>query len=154
MFVYVAAEAGTIAASNALGLEDRALDVRTLPKVTFTDPQVASVGLTDEQTEVAGLNCTCSSLALAYVPRALANRDTRGFIKLVVEQGTERIVGMHVVAPDAGEIIQVGTIAVQYEMSLQDITRLFFPYLTMVEGVKLAAITFHKDVSKLSCCAG
>lgn len=154
MFVYVAAEAGTIAATNALGLGDRTLDVSTLPKVTFTDPQVASVGLTDEQTAAAGLDCTCSSLPLTYVPRALANRDTRGFIKLVVEQGTERIVGMHVLAPEAGEIIQVGTIAVKYAMSLSDITSLFFPYLTMVEGVKLAAITFHKDVNKLSCCAG
>lgn len=154
MFVYVAAEAGTTAASNALGLEERVLDVTVLPKVTFTDPQVASVGLTDEETEAAGLSCTCSSLPLAYVPRALANRDTRGFIKLVVEQGTERIVGMHVVAPEAGEIIQVGTIAVKHRMTLSDLTGLFFPYLTMVEGVKLAAMTFHKDVSKLSCCAG
>lgn len=154
MFVYVAAEAGTIAAANALGLKDRTLDVTVLPKVTFTDPQVASVGLTDAQAEAADLACTCSSLPLSYVPRALANRDTRGFIKLVVEQGTERIVGMDVVAPEAGEIIQVGTLAVRYEMSLRDLTSLFFPYLTMVEGVKLAAITFHKDVSKLSCCAG
>lgn len=154
MFVYVAAEAGTIAATNALGLGDRALDVSALPKVTFTDPQVASVGLKDDQTAAAGLDCTCSSLPLEYVPRAVANRDVRGFIKLVVEQGTERIVGMHVVAPEAGEIIQVGVLAVKYEMSLSDVTSLFFPYLTMVEGVKLAAITFHKDVSKLSCCAG
>ncbi len=154
MFVYVAAEAGTIAATNALGLGDRALDLTALPKVTFTDPQVASVGLTDDETGPAGLDCTCSSLPLSYVPRALANRDTRGFIKLVVEQGTDRIVGMHVVAPEAGEIIQVGTLAVKYQMSLTELTSLFFPYLTMVEGVKLAAITFHKDVSKLSCCAG
>lgn len=154
MFVYAAAEAGSVAATNALGLGDRILDVTTLPKVTFTDPQVASVGLTDAGTEAAGLDCTCTSLPLAYVPRALANRDTRGFIKLVVEHGTERIVGMHVVAPEAGEIIQVGTLAVKYAMSLSDVTSLFFPYLTMVEGVKLAAITFHKDVSTLSCCAG
>jgi len=154
MFVYVAAEAGSIAATNALGLGTRTLDLTALPKVTFTDPQVASVGLTDSGAEAAGLDCTCSTLPLAYVPRALANRDTRGFIKLVVEQGTERVVGMHVVAPDAGEIIQVGTMAVKYEMTLEDLTGLFFPYLTMVEGVKLAAITFHKDVSKLSCCAG
>jgi mercuric reductase len=154
MFVYVAAESGTIAVSNALSLEERALDVAALPKVTFTDPQVASVGLTDEAAEAAGIACTCSSLPLDYVPRALANRDTQGFIKLVVEQGTERILGMHVVASEAGEIIQVGTLAVKYEMSLRDVTDLFFPYLTMVEGVKLAALTFHKDVSKRSCCAG
>jgi len=154
MFVYVAAEAGGIAATNALGLGDRRLDVTVLPKVTFTDPQIASVGYTDEDAEAQGLACTCSTLPLSYVPRALANRDTRGFIKLVVEQGTERVVGMHVVAADAGEIIQVGAMAVKYEMTLEDLTGLFFPYLTMVEGVKLAALTFHKDVSKLSCCAG
>jgi len=153
-FVYVAAAAGTLAAANALGLADRALDVHVLPKVTFTDPQVASVGLSDDQTAAAGLNCTCASLPLNYVPRALVNRDSRGFIKLVVEQGTERIVGMQVVAPDAGEIIQIGTLAVKYEMSLSDLTDVFFPYLTMAEGVKLAALTFHKDVRKLSCCAG
>lgn len=154
MFVYVAAEAGTIAATNALGLGNRVFDVTALPKVTFTDPQVASVGYTDEGAEADGIPCTCSALPLDYVPRALANRDTRGFIKLVVEQGTERILGLHVVAPDAGEIIQVGTIAVKYEMTLEDLKSLFFPYLTMGEGIKLAAITFHKDVSKLSCCAG
>lgn len=154
MFVYVAAEAGSIAATNALGLGERVLDMTALPKVTFTDPQVASVGYTDEGAEAAGIPCTCSTLPLEYVPRALANRNTQGFIKLVVEQGTERILGLHVVAADAGEVIQVGTIAVKYEMNLTDLTSLFFPYLTMVEGVKLAAITFHKDVSKLSCCAG
>lgn len=154
MFVYVAASEGGIAASNALGLGSVVNDLSALPKVTFTDPQVASVGLTDEQAEAAGWDCTCQSLPLHYVPRALANRDTRGIVKLVVEQGTERILGMHIVAPEAGEMIQVGVLAVKYEMTLADLTSLYFPYLTMVEGVKLAAITFHKDVEKLSCCAG
>ncbi|MBX5468184.1 MAG: mercury(II) reductase [Firmicutes bacterium] len=153
-FVYVAAEAGGIAATNALELGERRLDLRALPRVTFTDPQVASVGYTDEAAEAAGIPCTCSALPLAYVPRALANRDTRGFIKLVVEQGTEQVIGMQAVAPEAGEIIQVGVFAVRFGMTLEDLTTTLFPYLTMVEGVKLAALTFHKDVSKLSCCAG
>jgi mercuric reductase len=154
MFVYVAAEAGAVAATNALGLGERVLDLTALPKVTFTDPQVASVGYSEALAEQAGIPTTVTTLPLAYVPRALANRDTRGFIKLVAEAGTERIVGLHVVAPDAGEIIQIGTIAVKYEMTVEDLTSLFFPYLTMGEGVKLAALTFHKDVTKLSCCAG
>lgn len=153
-FVYVAAEAGGIAAINALGLGDRRLDLTALPRVTFTDPQVASVGYTEEAAEAAGIACICSALPLEYVPRALANRDTRGFIKLVVEQGTEQVIGMHAVAAEAGEIIQVGVFAVRFGMTLEDLTTTLFPYLTMVEGVKLAALTFHKDVSKLSCCAG
>ncbi|MCL6562769.1 MAG: mercury(II) reductase [Firmicutes bacterium] len=153
-FVYVAAEAGAVAATNALGLGERRLDLSALPRVTFTDPQVASVGYTDEAAEAAGIPCTCSTLPLEYVPRALANRDVRGFIKLVVEQETERVLGMHVVAPEAGEVIQVGVFAVRFGMTLEDLTTTLFPYLTMVEGVKLAALTFHKDVSKLSCCAG
>ncbi len=78
----------------------------------------------------------------------------RGFIKLVVERGTERVVGVHVLAPDAGETIQVGTAAVKYGMSLSDLTSLYFPYLTRAEGIKLAAVAVPKDVSKLSCCAG
>lgn len=66
----------------------------------------------------------------------------------------ERIVGLYVVAPEAGEIIQVGTLAIKYHMSLNDLTHLFFPYLTMGERVKLTALTFRKDVSELSFCAG
>ncbi|MGC8489550.1 MAG: mercury(II) reductase [Clostridia bacterium] len=154
LFVYVAAAQGTAAAANALGLGPVRNDLTALPHVTFTDPQVASVGLTEEQAEAAGLSCSCRALPLRYVPRALANRDTRGMIKLVVNAATEEVVGVHIVAPEAGEMIQVGVLAVKYAMTLADLTSLYFPYLTAVEGIKLAAITFHKDVSKLSCCAG
>lgn len=153
MFVYVAAYGGGIAAQNAFGGRER-VDLAALPKVTFTDPQVASVGLTEEEAEKQGVPCHCTSLPLAYVPRALANRDTRGFIKIVAEKGSDRVIGVHVLAPEAGEIIQAAVFAVKYEMTVDDIRNNFFPYLTMVEGLKLAALTFEKDVSKLSCCAG
>jgi mercuric reductase len=154
LFVYVAAAQGTTAAVNALGLGRRVNDLSALPRVTFTDPQVAAVGMTEQEARDAGLAVDARLLPLEHVPRALANRDTHGFIKLVVERDSERVLGMHVVAPEAGDVIQVGVIAVKYEMTLSDLTDLYFPYLTMVEGVKLAALTFHKDVSKLSCCAG
>jgi mercuric reductase len=154
LFVYVAAAQGTTAAVNALGLGQRVNDLSALPRVTFTDPQVAAVGLTEPEARDRGLAVEARLLPLEHVPRALANRDTHGFIKLVVERDSERVLGMHVVAPEAGDVIQVGVIAVKYEMALGDLTDLYFPYLTMVEGVKLAALTFHKDVSKLSCCAG
>jgi len=154
MFVYVAAAQGGVAAANALGLGPVAHDLDALPRVTFTDPQVASVGLTEAEAKRQGIAYECRTLPLAHVPRALANRDTRGLIKLVVERETEQVRGVHIVAPEAGEMIQVGVLAVKYEMTLADLTSLYFPYLTAVEGLKLAALTFHKDVTKLSCCAG
>jgi mercuric reductase len=87
------------------------------------------------------------------VPRAIVARDTRGLIKLIVEAETGKLVGAHVLADEAGEVIQEATVAMRFGLTLQDILETFHPYLTMVEGLKLAALTFEKDVTKLSCCA-
>lgn len=154
MFVYVAAYSGTLAVDNALNGAGRVYDTRVLPRVTFTDPAVASVGLTEREAGEAGYAVNTSVLALEYVPRALANRDTRGLVKLVSDATTNRLLGAHVLAPDAGEVIQAAVIAIKAGMTIQDLTDAFFPYLTMVEGLKLAAQTFEKDVAMLSCCAG
>lgn len=67
---------------------------------------------------------------------------------------TNRLLGAHILAPDAGEVVQAAVIAIKAGMTVQDLTDTFFPYLTMVEGIKLAAQTFEKDVAMLSCCAG
>ncbi len=154
MFVYVAAYGGTLAAENALNGEGRVYDIRVLPRVTFTDPALASVGLTERQAEDEGYVVSTSVLSLEHVPRALANRDTRGLIKLVAEATTNRLLGAHILAPDAGEVVQAAVIAIKAGLTVQDLRDTFFPYLTMVEGVKLAAQTFEKDVTMLSCCAG
>jgi mercuric reductase len=72
----------------------------------------------------------------------------------VTEEETGRLLGAHVLAADAGEIIQEATLAIRFGLTIKDIVETFHPYLTMVEGIKLAALTFQKDVAKLSCCAG
>ena len=87
-------------------------------------------------------------------PRALANFDTRGFIKLVAEAGSGRLIGVQAVAPEAGELIQTAALAIGNLMKISELVDQLFPYLTIVEGVKLAAQTFTKDVEQLSCCAG
>jgi mercuric reductase len=92
-------------------------------------------------------------LPLQHVPRALASRNTKGLIKLVAEEETGRLLGAHVLAAEAGEVIQEATLAIRLGLTVQDVADTFHPYLTMVEGLKLAALTFKKDVSKLSCCA-
>ena len=152
-FVYVAAAAGTRAAINMTGGE-AALDLTAMPSVVFTDPQVATVGLSEQEAHHEGIETDSRLLTLDNVPRALANFDTRGFIKLVAEAGSGRLIGVQAVAPEAGELIQTAALAIRHRMTVQELADQLFPYLTMVEGLKLAAQTFNKDVKQLSCCAG
>jgi len=152
-FVYVAAAGGTRAAVNMTGGE-AALDLTTMPAVVFTDPQVATVGLTEADARLKGIATDSRTLTLDNVPRALANFDTRGFIKIVAEAGSGRLLGVQAVADQAGELIQTAALALRARMSVQDLAAQLFPYLTMVEGLKLTAQTFSKDVKQLSCCAG
>ena len=152
-FVYVAAAAGTRAAANMLGGDER-LDLSTIPAVVFTDPQVATVGLDATRARQLGLNVDTRTLSLEHVPRALANFDTRGFVKLVAETGSGKLLGAQIVAPEAGEIIQSVALAIHAGMTVHDLAARLFPYLTMVEALKLCAQTFSKDVTQLSCCAG
>ncbi len=152
-FVYVAAAAGTRAARNMTG-DDVAIDLSVMPAVVFTDPQVGTVGLTEQQASDQGLDVESRTLDLENVPRALANMDTRGFIRLVAEKDSGRIVGCQVLAHEGGEIIQTAALAIRNKMSIEELADQLFPYLTMVEGLKLCAQTFNKDVKQLSCCAG
>ena len=152
-FVYVAAAAGTRAAINMSG-GDVALDLTAMPAVVFTDPQVATVGLSEVEAHLKGIETDSRTLTLDNVPRALANFDTRGFIKLVAEVESGRLIGVQAVAPEAGELIQTAVLAIRARMTVQELADQLFPYLTMVEGLKLAAQTFSKDVKQLSCCAG
>ena len=152
-FVYVAAAAGTRAAVNMTGGE-AALDLATMPAVVFTDPQVAAVGLSEAQATKAGYAVESRTLALENVPRALANFDTRGFVKMVADAQSGRLLGVQAVAAEAGELIQTAAMAIRARMTVRELGEQLFPYLTMVEALKLCAQTFTKDVKQLSCCAG
>jgi mercuric reductase len=156
-FVYVAAAHGKLAVDNAFPESPaepvRTVDYRYLPRVTFTSPAVASVGLADDQAIEQGYACDCRVLPMEYVPRAVVNRDVRGVIKLVAETGTGRLLGVHVVADGAGEVITAAVYALGSQMTVQQIAELWCPYLTMTEGLKLAAQAFTRDITKLSCCA-
>jgi mercuric reductase len=153
MFVYVAAHGGALAAENALAGNVGPYDLTALPGVAFTDPAVASVGLTEERARLAGVEPLVAKLSLEHVPRSLAARDTRGFVKLVADGTTRKIIGAHILAAEAGEMITEPALAIKLGLTIEDLTSMLHPYLTLSEGVKLAAQTFDKDVAKLSCCA-
>jgi mercuric reductase len=150
-FVYVAARTGHVAAANALGDQQR-VDYTGLPAVIFTTPQLASAGLTEEQALAAGYVCDCRILGAQDIPRALANRDTRGALKLVADAGTGRVLGVHAALDSAGEVMLAATYAIKAGMTVTDIADTWAPYLTMSEALRLAAGLFLDD-KPTSCCA-
>ncbi len=150
-FVYVAAHHGTLVAENAFTDADRSVDYSRLPRVTFTGPAIGAVGMTEAQALNAGIRCDCRVLPLHYVPRALVNRDTRGFIKMVANAETGQILGLTAVAKDAGELAAAGVHILG--KTITEVADAWAPYLTMAESIRIVAKAFTTDVSKLSCCA-
>ncbi|MDP3860466.1 MAG: mercury(II) reductase [Phaeovulum sp.] len=153
-FVSMAAYGAKLAARNAVLDGAERYDNAAMPWVVFSDPQVAGVGLTEAQALAAGHEVKTSVLGLENVPRALAARDTRGLIKLVADAKTDRLLGGVIAAPEGSDSIQTLALALKFGMTAKALGETLFPYLTTVEGLKLAAQTFDRDVAKLSCCAG
>ncbi|WFE77287.1 mercury(II) reductase [Roseinatronobacter sp. S2] len=153
-FVYMAAYGAKLAARNAVLRGVEYYDNAAMPWVVFTDPQIAGVGLTEAAARAAGHEIKTSVLALDNVPRALAARDIRGLIKLVADANTDRLLGGVIMAPEGADSVQTLAMALKFDMTTKALGETIFPYLTTVEGLKLAAQTFDRDVAKLSCCAG
>jgi len=153
-FVYMAAHGGKVAAQNALNGDNATYSNFAMPWVVFTDPQVAGVGLTEARARAVGHPVKTSLINLDQVPRALAARDTRGLIKLVADAKSDRLLGGQILAPEGADSIQTLVLALKHKMTARQLAETIFPYLTTVEGVRLAAQGFDRDVHKLPCCAG
>ncbi len=148
----VAAKEGNIAASNALEGTKKTLDYDSVPKAVFTDPQVASVGLTEEEYMGRYNVCACRTIEIAQVPKAMAIKETRGKVKMAIDPKTEVIVGVHMVAPMAADLIHEATLAVKFKLTIDDIVDTVHVFPTMSEATKRVAQSFKRDISKMSCC--
>lgn len=153
MFVYTAAYEGALATRNALNDAFIERDYTALPWVVFTDPQVAGVGLDQRQASELGMDVDVSTLPMSHVPRCIAARDTRGFVRLIRDKSSDQLVGARILAPEGSELLMELSLAIKHAITVSDLASSFHAYLTLGEAIKLAAITFGKDVSKLSCCA-
>lgn len=149
----VGAHDGNIAAGNALGAERRKVDHHVIPRTIFVDPQVAVVGLTDEEANQRGFVCTCNTISMHHVPRAGAVRDERGIVKMVLERDSGKVLGVSMVGRDAGEVIHEAAMGIRMGATVHDFIDMIHVYPTMAEALKIVAISFFKDVSKMSCCA-
>jgi mercuric reductase len=153
MLETIAAKEGATAAENALLGTHRKIDFLPVPRAIFTSPQVASVGLTEKEAHERGYECACRTVPMSKVPKAIIIRDTRGLVKMVAEASTGRILGVHILAENAADIIHEAVLAVKYKLTIDDIIDTVHVFPTMTESIKLVATSFRKDIDQLSCCA-
>lgn len=152
-FVYTAAYEGGKAVINAFKAHPKKADFSVLPWVVFTDPQVAGVGIDEREAEAEGIPHQVTVFHLSDIPRSIVALDTRGFIKLIRNPENDLLLGARIVAPEGGELLMQLSLMIKYRIPLKEIIGTFHPYLTLSEGVKLAAMSFTTDVKKMSCCA-
>lgn len=149
----VGSQDGGIAANNAFTSDLRAVDHRVVPRAIFTDPPVATVGMTEEEAIAAGHPCWCNTLPLSIVPRAGAIRDTAGIVKMVADANTHEVLGVTMIGNSAAEVIHEAAMALRFRATLFDFIHQLHVYPTMAEALKIVAISRFKDPNKLSCCA-
>jgi mercuric reductase len=149
----VGAHDGAIAADNALSDARRSTDYRVIPRAVFTDPPVASVGMTDREANEKEFSCRCETIPMELVPRAAAIHRTDGLLKMVAESESGKVLGVHMLGDAAHEVIQEAAMAMRFSATLNDFIDQIHIYPTMAEALKIGALAFTKDVSKLSCCA-
>jgi len=157
MLEALAAKESTVATLNALTgkgkkQETRKINKNEIPRAIFTDPEVASVGLTDAEANGKGIKCACNVLPLSIVPKASIIGNKRGAVKIVIDYSTHKILGMHIIAPNAADLIHEGVLAVKFGLTIDDIIDTVHVFPTLSESVRLAAQSFYADVSKMSCC--
>jgi mercuric reductase len=150
-YVYVAAQTGHVAAASALG-DPATVDYAGLPAVAFTKPQLAGAGLLEADALARGHRCDCRVLGAQDIPRALANHDTRGALKIIIDADTRKVLGVHAALDGAGEVMLAATYAIRAGMTVDDIADTWAPYLTMAEGLRIAAGLFRSN-KPTSCCA-
>jgi mercuric reductase len=152
-FVYTAANEGTIAISNAFEGKENRINFEALPWVVFTNPQVAGVGMDEKAAEENSIGYEITVLPLSEVPRSIVSLNTRGFIKLIKNPETDLLLGARIVAPEGSELAMEISLAIRHKITIKEIVEALHPYLTLSEGIKLAAMSFTTDVKKMSCCA-
>lgn len=138
MLAHKAEEEGVAVAELLAGRHGH-VNYDVIPAVVFTHPEVASVGRTEEELEKAGVSYRVGRFPFTANSRARTTGDAEGFVKLLVEEGTDRVLGCHILGPEAGVLIQEVAVAMEFGATSEDIARTCHPHPTLGEAVKEAA---------------
>lgn len=143
---------GSLAAENVLSGARKSIEYNTVPYTVFTDPQYASVGFTEDQQMKELGTCACRTVSFADIPKAILTHRTEGMIKMSIHPETKVIMGVHILAPHAGDLIAQAMVLIQNKNTIDDVTNSMPVFPTLSEAIKIVAMSFTKDISKLSCC--
>lgn len=142
MLAHKASREGVVAAEVIAGKKS-ARDWRSVPAVIFTDPEIASVGMTEEQARAAGHDPVVGKFPFAALGRALAIGESDGFAKIVADRKTDLVLGVHVVGPHACDLISEGALALEAGLRVEDIGGTIHPHPTLPEAIMEAAHALH-----------
>ncbi len=151
MLATLAAREGVVAASNIFGLKSK-MEYESAPQVIFTKPQLASVGYLEQEFMKKYGSCSCNTIGLENVPKAILLNETEGLIKIVINPANGKLVGLHVLAHLASEYIIEGALAIKLGLTINDIIETVHAFPTLSESIKIAAQSFLRDVRMMSCC--
>ncbi len=139
MLAHKAMEEGA-ALAERLARQKPSIDYNAIPAVVYTWPEVASVGGTEEELKAAGTLYRAGKFPFSATPRARTNGDTEGFVKILADSATDRVLGVHIIGPDAGTLIAEATLAIEFGASAEDIARTCHAHPTLSEAMKEAAL--------------
>jgi dihydrolipoamide dehydrogenase len=139
MLAHKAEDEGTVCVEMIAGLSPH-IDYDAIPAVIYTWPEVASVGKTEEELKSAGVEYKIGKFPFTANSRARTNADTDGFVKILADARTDRVLGVHIIGPDAGTMIAEAALAMEYGASSEDIARTTHAHPTLSEAVKEAAL--------------
>lgn len=148
----VAAKEGKIAVENAFLGAKKKIDFSSIPYAVFTDPEVASVGLTESKYMEKYQTCNCRTVYMDKIPKAVAINDTRGLIKMVVHHESKKIMGVHILSPVASEMIHEAALAVKFGLTVDDIIDTVHVFPAFSEAIKIVSQAFNRDIITMSCC--
>jgi dihydrolipoamide dehydrogenase len=138
------AEDEGIAVAEVLAGQAGHVNYDVIPNVIYTYPEVASVGKTEEELREAGVSYNVGKFPFTANGRAKANMQTEGFVKILADAKTDRVLGVHIVGPDAGNMITEASVAMEFGGSSEDIARTCHPHPTYSEAIKEAALAVAK----------
>ncbi|HJT07072.1 MAG TPA: FAD-dependent oxidoreductase, partial [Stellaceae bacterium] len=139
MLAHKASEEGVVLAEMLAGQRGH-VNYEAIPAVIYTWPEVASVGRTEEELKTAGVAYKAGKFPFSANARARANNDTEGFVKILADAKSDRVLGVHIIGPDAGTMIAEAALAMEYGASAEDIARTTHAHPTLNEAVKEAAL--------------
>ncbi|MEM8830137.1 MAG: mercuric reductase [Cyanobacteria bacterium P01_G01_bin.19] len=149
-FTHAADAAARIVIKNTLfspfGLGKSKLSDLVMPWVTFTDPEIAHVGMYEEEAQAKGIDCHTIKISFDDVDRALADGETEGFLKILHKRGSDEILGATIVARHGGEMISEITTAIIGEMGLSKLSTVIHPYPTQASAIKQAADAYRRTL--------